>query len=118
MSIAVDWFEIPVKDVARAKAFYEAVLDTQMQTMSDGTTEMVAFVGDEGPAGCLTTEDSSPMAGGVLVYLSCENIQRALQQVTANGGTVMQQETDIGPHGYCAQFTDTEGNLVALHRFK
>ncbi|GIS18156.1 MAG: hypothetical protein CM15mP120_00720 [Pseudomonadota bacterium] len=57
--------------------------------------------------------------GGVLVYLSFrENIQRALQQVTANGGTVMQQETDIGPHGYCAQFTDTEDNLVALHRFK
>ena len=55
MSIAVDWFEIPVKDEARAKAFYEAVLDTQMQTMSDGTTEMIAFVGDDGPAGCLTT---------------------------------------------------------------
>lgn len=51
MSIAVDWFEIPVKDEARAKAFYEAVLDTQMQTMSDGTTEMFAFVGDDGPAG-------------------------------------------------------------------
>ena len=67
MSIAVDWFEIPVKDEARAKAFYEAVLDTQMQTMSDGTTEMFAFVGDDSPAGCLTTEDSSPMAGGVLV---------------------------------------------------
>ncbi|MGB0998033.1 MAG: VOC family protein [Pseudomonadales bacterium] len=68
MSIAVNWFEIPVKDEARAKAFYEAVLGTQMQTMSDGTTEMFAFVGDDGPSGCLTTQDSSPMAGGVLVY--------------------------------------------------
>ena len=43
MSIAVDWFEIPVKDEARATAFYEAVLGTQMQTMSDGTTEMFAL---------------------------------------------------------------------------
>ncbi|MGB0998034.1 MAG: VOC family protein [Pseudomonadales bacterium] len=50
--------------------------------------------------------------------MSCENIQGALHQVTANGGTVVQEETDIGPHGYCAQFTDTEGNLVALHRSK
>ena len=78
MSIAVNWFEIPVKDEARAKAFYEAVLGTPMQTMSDGTTEMFAFVGDDGPSGCLTTQDSAPMAGGVLVYLSCENIQGAL----------------------------------------
>ena len=110
MSIAVDWFEIPVKDEARAKAFYEAVLDTQMQTMSDGTTEMFAFVGDDGPAGASLPR--TPVRWReVLVYLSCENIQRALQQVTANGGTVMQQETDIGPHGYCAQFTDTEGNF-------
>ena len=92
MSIAVDWFEIPVKDEARAKAFYEAVLDTKMQTTSDGNTEMFAFVGDNGPAGCLTTEDSSLMAGGVLVYLSCENIQRALQQVTANTNRSAQRQ--------------------------
>ena len=32
------------------------------------------------------------MAGGVLVYLSCENIQGALHRVTANGGTVVQEE--------------------------
>jgi predicted enzyme related to lactoylglutathione lyase len=58
------------------------------------------------------------MAGGVLVYLSCEAIERALQRVAENGGTVVQDETDIGAHGFCAQFTDSEGNLVALHRFR
>jgi predicted enzyme related to lactoylglutathione lyase len=118
MSVVVDWFEIPVKDEARARKFYEAVLDIEMGTMSDGDTEVFAFMGDDGPAGCLTTQDSSPMAGGVLVYLSCETIKRALKQVTENGGTVVQEETDIGAHGFCAQFTDSEGNLVALHRFR
>ena len=77
MSVAVDWFEIPVKDEARARKFYEAVLDIEMGTMSGGDTEVFAFMGDDGPAGCLTTQDSSPMAGGVLVYLSCETIKRA-----------------------------------------
>ena len=117
MSITVDWFEIPVRDESRARKFYEAVLDTKLTTMSDGANEMYAFMGNDGPAGCLTTLDSSPMAGGVLVYLSCEDIQRALQQVTANGGSIVQDETDIGVHGFCAHFTDSEGNLIALHRF-
>jgi predicted enzyme related to lactoylglutathione lyase len=58
------------------------------------------------------------MAGGVLVYLSCGTIKRALKQVMENGGKVVQEETDIGAHGFCAQFTDSEGNLVALHRFR
>jgi predicted enzyme related to lactoylglutathione lyase len=32
----INWFEIPVTDFARAKAFYEAVLETTIQTVSMG----------------------------------------------------------------------------------
>ena len=32
----VNWFEIPVTDFARAKAFYESVLATTIQTVSMG----------------------------------------------------------------------------------
>ena len=71
MSIAVDWFEIPVKDEVRAKAFYEAVIDTQMQTNSDGTTEMFAFVGDDGPKGASLPRTPVRWREGVSVYLSC-----------------------------------------------
>ncbi len=32
----INWFEIPVTDFARAKALYEAVLATTIQTVSMG----------------------------------------------------------------------------------
>ena len=32
----INWFEIPVTDFARAKAFYEAVLATTIQTVALG----------------------------------------------------------------------------------
>jgi len=32
----INWFEIPVTDFARGKAFYEAVLATTIQTVSMG----------------------------------------------------------------------------------
>ena len=31
------------------------------------------------------------------------------------GGTVLLEKTNIGPHGFCAQFLDSEGNRVGLH---
>ena len=33
---SINWFEIPVTDFARGKAFYEAVLATTIQTASMG----------------------------------------------------------------------------------
>ncbi|WP_255417788.1 hypothetical protein [Limnohabitans sp. Jir72] len=34
MQKVIDWFEIPVSDVLRAQAFYEAVLQTTLQRES------------------------------------------------------------------------------------
>jgi uncharacterized protein len=45
---AVVWFEIYVKDMPRAKAFYEAVLDQRLEKLVDpgpGVSEMWAFSG-------------------------------------------------------------------------
>lgn len=37
------WFEIPVTDIDRAKAFYETILDIQMVIRKDGDDESVFF---------------------------------------------------------------------------
>ncbi|MBW8470303.1 MAG: hypothetical protein K0M67_18720 [Thiobacillus sp.] len=37
---AISWFEIPVADFARAKAFYETVLGRGIETMTMGPSTM------------------------------------------------------------------------------
>jgi predicted enzyme related to lactoylglutathione lyase len=38
--------------------------------------------------------------------------------VVKAGGTVVMPKTSIGPNGFMAFFTDTEGNRVAMHSNK
>ena len=118
MSVAVNWFEIPVTDVGRATEFYGIVLGGELGSMDGPDGEMRVFNGAEGPAGALfqTSEvDNPPTSGGVLIYLSCDDIDAALQRAKSAGGTIEQTRTSIGPHGFIGRFTDTEGNSVALH---
>ncbi|MBT9462829.1 hypothetical protein [Hydrogenophaga sp.] len=46
---ALNWFEIPVTDFSRAKAFYEAVLGRPIEQMAMGPTTMGFLSSD--PAG-------------------------------------------------------------------
>ena len=115
MGVTVDWFEIPVLDVDRAITFYGEVLGSPLGSMDGPDGTMHVFMGDEGPAGALTTTDSTPAKAGVLVYLGSDDIDAALERAAAAGGRIDQAKTSIGPFGFIGRFEDTEGNLVALH---
>lgn len=116
MSVSVAWFEVPVSDMNRAVEFYGTVLNEPLGTMDGPDGPMHVFMGDAGPAGALSSQDSSPSQAGVLIYLSCADIPAALARAEKAGGAILQTETSIGPHGFVARFADTEGNSVALHR--
>ncbi len=115
MAIGINWFEIPVRDVSRAVEFYGTVMAEPLGVMDGPDGPMHIFPGEEGANGALTTEDSVPAEGGVLVYLSCDDIDAALARVVPAGGEVLQERTSIGPFGYIARLKDTEGNTIALH---
>jgi predicted enzyme related to lactoylglutathione lyase len=77
---AVVWFEIYVKDMPRAKAFYEAVLDQKLEKLVDpgsGVSEMWAFSGkpdNPGATGALVKMEGVPSGtGGVIIYFSCQD---------------------------------------------
>ncbi len=115
MSVSVNWFEIPVVDKARAVEFYGQVLGAPLGTMDGPDGPMYVFMGEEGPVGALSETDSAPAAGGVVVYLSCDDIEAALGRTAQAGGSIAQEKTSIGPFGFIGRFNDTEGNIVALH---
>lgn len=116
----VGWFEIPVSDMDRAKAFYEAVFKVDIQIVDFGGMLMGWFPyeeGKEGAAGTLIKQDTYiPSQEGTLVYFICEDVQNELDRIEAAGGKLYQPKTQISPeHGFMAAFIDTEGNRVALH---
>lgn len=115
----VVWFEIPVKKLERATAFYSEVLGVKLQSVEGGPQKMAFFPFAPGVASGALVEGGNPTQDGSLVYLSGgPDLAKPLSRVEAAGGKVLMPKTGIGEHGFIAHFKDTEGNRVALHSHK
>jgi predicted enzyme related to lactoylglutathione lyase len=116
---AVNWFEIPVDDLERAKEFYESVLGVELALNEMGPAKMAWFPmhqGAPGSTGALVkSEGYTPSHAGTVVYLHVDDVEAALAQVDASGGKTLVPKTGIGEYGFIGQFEDSEGNRVALH---
>jgi predicted enzyme related to lactoylglutathione lyase len=115
----VGWFEIPVTDMARAKAFYEHVFKIQLEEHDIGPIKMAwfpMFEGAIGAAGSLVLADGyNPSTNGVLVYFTAPDIEAHQKRVKEKGGTVLAEKFSIGEFGFIAMVQDTEGNKIGLH---
>ena len=120
---ALNWFEVPVRDLNRASAFYETLLATALRRETIGASELAVFVSDEhGVGGCLMTGDAAPApsTSGTLVYLNAgPSLDAVLARVEAAGGRISTPKVQLpGDMGCFALITDTEGNRVGLHALK
>lgn len=117
----VGWFEIPVTDMDRAVAFYNAVFSIDIQVQNFGGVLMGWFPyaeGKEGASGSLVQHETYKPSEthGVVIYFASEDVQNELDRVEAAGGKIIQQKTQISPEvGYYGLFADSEGNRIALH---
>lgn len=116
---AVNWFELYVNDLDRAKRFYETVLGTSLHDGGMEGCRMAMFPFDEanGVGGAITKMDGmTPGPGGTLVYLNAEgDLDGVIGRVAAAGGAVLRPRMPIPPHGFIAIILDSEGNVVGLH---
>jgi Predicted enzyme related to lactoylglutathione lyase len=121
MKSSINWFEVPVKDMNRAKKFYSALLGKQLEDMpmpgSPLQYAVFPYEQDLGVGGVLVYgEGYTPSTEGTLLYFECgNNISGALSRVENAGGRVVLPKTSIGPYGFIAHFIDSEGNKAALH---
>jgi hypothetical protein len=120
---SLNWFEISVTDISRAKKFYEAVLGIQMPEMEMMGMKMAFFPMEPGSGkangGLAQSPMHKPSADGAKIYLNCNpDLSVALSKVEAAGGKITMPKTAIGPNGFMAFFTDTEGNSIGLHSMK
>ena len=123
MTNAINWFEIPVTDYARAKKFYETILGVEIMEMPfpNGKYGMLPADMQNGGVGggLMQSEGFNPSMDGTVVYLNGgEDLAVPLSKVETAGGKILMPKTSIGQNGFMAHFIDTEGNRVALHSMK
>ena len=119
---AINWFEIPATDIARAQKFYEAAFAISMHSMGDMMgMKFVGFPSDpmngKVSGGLVQGPMHTPSQNGVIVYLNANpSIQAVIDRIEPAGGKVVMPRTQISPEiGYMAFFVDTEGNRIGLH---
>ena len=116
----VGWFEIPVKDMTRAKAFYEKVFSVSISLHEMKPIQMGWFAPMEeeayGTTGSLVQgEGYVPSLTGTRIYFSVEDIEDILKKAGKNGGRIILPKMAIGEYGFIGHFEDSEGNLIGLH---
>ena len=116
MTNTITWFELPVRDMARAVASYAALLDISLKAETFGGRPYAIFpYGGEGVSGALAQDDRLTPGAGAVVYLNAEGqLDAILARAAAAKVKVVLPKTHIGPPGYIALFLDTEGNQVGL----
>lgn len=117
---ALNWFEIPAIDIAKAKKFYETIFEIKMEEMEmpDMKYAMFPFDPMKGKVGGALAQSPLhiPGATGSIIYLNANpDLQKVVDRIEAAGGKITMPKTSIGENGFMAFFTDTEGNTMGLH---
>jgi uncharacterized protein len=115
----VNWFEIAVSDMPRAKKFYEAVFATTLTDLEMMGQQMAMFQwtpGGTNASGALVkAEGYEPSTTGSKLYFTCNDVNHEADLVAKNGGQVAVPKMHLGDFGYMALVIDTEGNMIGLH---
>ena len=114
-------FEVPYDDVDRATGFYRDVFGWQVQPIPELSYHMVATgpVGDQG----MPTEpgfvnggmfERQANVGQPVITIDVDDIDAALGEIEARGGSTVEKKIPVGEMGFAAYFRDCEGNLLGL----
>lgn len=121
---ALNWFEISVSDIKRAKKFYETVFEIEMPVQEMMGMQMAFFPAEnmngKVSGGLVQGPMHKPSADGAKIYLNGNpDLSKALGKIEVAGGKVTMPKTKISDDiGYMAFFSDSEGNALALHSNK
>lgn len=124
-SHAINWFEIPVRDLDRAQRFYETLFHRPLRREAMGpetTLAVFPYAQGNGVGGCLYAgpRNSTPSTSGTVIYLNAEpSLNAVLARLSEAGGKLLVPRVDLPDGmGAFAHIEDSEGNRVGLHALK
>ena len=115
-------FEIPVDDADRARAFYGAAFDWEIQPM-EGFDYMIMMTTAVDEATQAPTEPGAinggfrsrtPETPTPIIVIQVDSIDESLKKVEAEGGSTVMPRTEMQGMGAYAYFKDPEGNVMGL----
>lgn len=110
------WFEIPVTDLDRARAFYSTVLKRDLVQNDDGPNPMVALTGmsDPGVSGHLYPGTPPAAGAGPTIHLAApDGLDAVAARVRKAGGEMVSDPIEI-PFGVFFYATDPDGNSIGF----
>ena len=114
-------FEMPSADMKKSKEFYESALGWTINLMEDNEGGMAVTAGSDDNG--MATEVSA-INGGFYkresksdhpsIVIETESIDETAKAIEKAGGKITTAKHAIGDWGFMADFTDPEGNEMAL----
>jgi uncharacterized protein len=117
----VNWFEIYVQNIDRAKRFYESVFQVKLQKLNAPFPEIELWVFPEdmnsyGAGGALVRMEGLTSGGNsTRVYFHCDDCAVEESRIVSSGGQIYRSKMQIGEYGFISLVLDTEGNMIGLH---
>jgi predicted enzyme related to lactoylglutathione lyase len=107
------YIEMAATDVDRSAAFYKAVFDWNIRKRGDGAMAFDDGVGEV--SGSWVKGRTPATSPGLLVYIMVDDMEKTIEAVIANGGTIVQPVGMDAPE-ITARFSDPAGNIIGLYQ--
>ena len=110
------WFEIPVADLDRGRAFYSTVLKRDLEQDDEGPNPIVALTGmsDPGVSGHLYPGKPAAAGAGPTIHLAApDGLDATAERMRKAGGEVVSDPIEI-PFGVFFDATDPDGNSIGF----
>src|SRR4051812_36024611 len=120
----IRWFEIYVKDMERARKFYESVFQLKLERLSSPEAELEMWMFPSNPEGwgcsgaLAKMKGAEPHGFGTIVYFASDDCAIEEGRVGSSGGKVHRPKMSIGKYGFITLAVDTEGNTIGIHSMK
>ena len=107
------YIEMAAADVERSSAFYKAVFGWNIRKRGDGAMAFDDGVGEV--SGSWIKGRTPATSPGLLVYIMVDDMEKTIEAVIANGGTIVQPVGMDAPE-ITARFSDPAGNIIGLYQ--
>ncbi len=117
MESSITWFEIPVSNMEKSKAFYQDVFQCELRDMEMEKVKLAIFPGSKVSGALIEELGYVASERGIVIYLNIpDTIEAVLVRAERCGAQVITGKTLIQKDvGWSASFRDIDGNMIGLY---